>query len=474
MPQSIPLIHFVGVAGSGMSALAQFHLMGGGRACGSDRSFDRGQSRAVREKLAALGLRVFPQDASAFINNKPDYVVASGAVEDKIPDLARAKALGIPVRHRADELSAHVEAFRSVAIAGTSGKSTVAGMLFEILEEAGLDPSIITGGELVALKARGLIGNAWRGRSLRLVVEADESDGTIVRHRPEIGVLLNISKDHKDIPELERMFHEFQSRSKTFLAADAPGLGAFHGGARTFGFERGDIRAENLSLGPEGSRFELRGIPFSISWPGLHNAENALAATAAAHACGVPLEAAAKALKNFAGIARRFELVGRAGGVEVVDDYAHNPAKVAAALAAARLRAKRVLAVFQLHGYFPARFMRKEFIEALSTGLRPGDRLWMTEIYYAGGTTAKDISAEDFVREIAARGRRAVFAPAREELPRELAKESKAGDLILVMGARDPSLPGFAQEVLESLKRQGSLNAPPGRGPSGPSGPSAR
>ncbi len=466
MSQPTHLIHFVGVAGSGMSALAQFHLMGGGRATGSDRSFDRGENRAVREKLEALGLRVFPQDASAFLHHGPDHVVASGAVEETIPDLARAKELGIPVRHRADELSAHVEAFRSAAIAGTSGKSTVVGMLFEILEGAGLDPSIITGGELASLKTRGLIGNAWRGKSPRLVVEADESDGTLTRHRPEIGVLLNISKDHKDIPELERLFSEFQSHSKTFLAADTPGLAKFLGGALTFGFERGDFRAEKLALGPEGAHFEVEGIPFSIPWPGFHNAENALAATAAARACGVPLEAAAKALKNFSGIARRFELVGRAGGVEVVDDYAHNPAKVAAALAAARLRGKRVLAVFQLHGYFPARFMRKEFIEAFAAGLRPEDRLWMPPIYYAGGTVDKDVSAEDFVRRIAALGRRADFAAERRELPGALAREAGPGDLILVMGARDPSLAGFAREVLEALQRQGSLNAPPGGGPS--------
>ncbi len=457
------LVHFVGVAGSGMSALAQFHLMGGGRATGSDRSFDRGESGGVRGKLEALGLRVFPQDGSVFLHDKPDYLVASGAIEERVPDLARAKGLGIPVRHRADELSSRVEGFRSIAIAGTSGKSTVAGMLFEILDHAGFDPSIITGGELVGLKRRGLIGNARRGKSRWLIVEADESDGTLVRYRPQLGVLLNISKDHKEIPELERMFSDFKSRSKSFLSADAPGLEPFQEGARSFGFGRGELRGEKLVLGPAGSSFEIGAVSFAVASPGRHNAENALAAAAAARLCGVPLEKAAAALREFEGISRRFEVVGRAGDVEVVDDFAHNPAKVAAALAAAQLRAKRVLAVFQLHGFFPARFMKREFIDAFASALRPQDRLWMPEIYYAGGTAAKDVSAKDFVREIAARGRRAEFAPAREDVPGELAREARPGDLILVMGARDPSLAAFAREILKELQE---LTSQPGRGPS--------
>ncbi len=446
-------VHYVGAGGSGVSALAQFRLMAGGRATGSDRSFDRGDAGEARRKLEALGLKVFSQDGSALIGRgaRPSYLVASGAVEDDIPDLAKARELKIPIRHRADELSRHVESMRSVAIAGTSGKSTVAGMLFEILEFAGLDPSIIAGGELRSLKKRGLIGNAWRGRSRWLVVEADESDATLTRYRPEIGVLLNISKDHKEIPDLESMFSRFKAQAGSFVSAARPELEKFNDGASTFGFEGGTIRGEGLAVSADSSAFSVRGIRFSIPMPGRHNAENALAAAAAAASCGVSLENSSAALKAFSGIARRFESAGRAGGIEVVDDFAHNPAKVEATISAARPRAKRILAVFQLHGFAPARLMKAEFVEALARSLSPDDRLWMPPIYYVGGTADKDVSAEDYVRELAARGLRAEFAGRRADILDAVSREARPGDLVLVMGARDPSLPDFTREILARL-----------------------
>lgn len=426
-------VHFVGAAGFGVSALAQFHCMGGGAATGSDRSFDAGQAGELRAKLEKLGVVIFPQDGSA-LDGSHAYAVASTAIEADNKDLARARELGLKVVHRADALSAQVAAHKTIAVAGTSGKSTVVAMIFEILEGAGLSPSVITGGALTSLERRGLVGNAWRGKSDLLVVESDESDGTLVRYRPWLGVFLNLSKDHQSLPELEKLFAQFKMNSANWLDA-------------------GVLRASSVEAGPRGTRFVIDGLRFLLPVPGLHNLENALAAVAACRKAGVSAAECAKALAGFQGVSRRFETVGTARGVEVVDDFAHNPAKVAAALAAAHLRAPRVLAVFQLHGFAPARFLRAEFLDAFASALGPQDVLWLPEIFYAGGTAAKDISAADYARELQARGKDARFLADRSAIPADAAREARPGDLILLMGARDPGLPRFAKDLLAALGR---------------------
>jgi UDP-N-acetylmuramate--alanine ligase len=222
------------------------------------------------------------------------------------------------------------------------------------------------------------------------------------------------------------------------------------------------------------------GVRFTLPVPGRHNVENALAAIAACRAVGVPLAEMAAPLERFQGVGRRFQSLGTARGVEVVDDFAHNPAKIAAALATAQAwagaglapdagqmagavpgesgaasgagpRGGRVLAVYQPHGYGPTRFLWRDFVETFATVLRPADCLWMLEVFYAGGTASRDFSAADIVAEIAARGVAAEFACSREWLIERIAAEAREGDLVLVMGARDPSLTRLAREVLARL-----------------------
>ncbi|MBI4348717.1 MAG: hypothetical protein HY553_17900 [Elusimicrobia bacterium] len=447
-------LHYAGIAGSGMSALAQFHAMGGGAATGSDRSFDRGLAAGIRAKLEAQGVRIVPQDGSG-VRARPDAVIASTAIETDNPDLEAARGLGIPVIHRADMLARYVAERRAVAVAGTSGKSTVAAMVYEILLAAGRDPSVITGGGLRALESQGLIGNARRGGSDLLVIEADESDGTLVRYAPAIGVLLNVDKDHKEIPELVRMFSEFKSRCGRFVShAGSPGIEGLAEGARTFGLgDDAQVRAEDVRLEADGSRFRVSGVEFRLPVPGRHNVENAVAATAAALEAGAELASCARALEAFQGVARRFERVGAARGVAVIDDFAHNPAKVRAAIETARLQAPRVLAIFQPHGYAPTRFNRQEFIDAFAAALRSGDVLWLPEIYYAGGTAQKTISSKDLADPVRARGKDARFVERRAEIPAQVAAEARSGDVVLTMGARDPSLGEFARELLAALEK---------------------
>jgi UDP-N-acetylmuramate--alanine ligase len=444
-----------------MSALAQFQVMFGGRASGSDRAFDRGERKAARAQLERLGIGIMPQDGSG-IGDDCVALVLSTAVEDQVPDVTTAGLRGVPIVHRSELLAHYVAEFRSVAVTGTSGKSTVVAMVFEILRGAGCKPSVITGGDLVTLQDEGLWGNAWYGGSDLLIVEADESDGTVVRYHPAIGVVLNLQRDHKEMSEVADMLRTFRGQVReAFVCADDPALAELAEGAITFGLSgRAAVRATGVELGAEGSRFEVEGVPFMLPVPGEHNVRNAVAAIAACHALAVPFEEMRVPLARYRGVGRRFQSLGRVRGVEVVDDFAHNPAKLQAAIHTAQRRGRRVLAVYQPHGYGPTRFLRRDFVETLSTVLRPEDRVWLLEVFYAGGTAVRDFSSADIVAEIVARGADAEFAPSREWLAGRIAGLAEDGDVVLVMGARDPSLTEFARSLLAALGSGGTTSGP--------------
>ena len=445
--------HYAGLAGAGMSALAQYQVMTGGVASGSDRAFDRGERKELRAQIEGLGITVMPQDGSGLRSDCAALVVST-AVEETVPDFAAAKSARIPIVHRSELLAHFVARQRSIAITGTSGKSTVTAMVFAILKGAGRDPSVITGGDLPELQAQGLPGNAFAGRSELLVVEADESDGTLIRYAPAIGVILNLQRDHKEIEDVAAMFATLRARVREALVVgDAENLDPFAGGALRFGTSpRADLRGEDVALGPDSSRFRVGEVMFELPVPGAHNVVNALAAIATARVLDVPLEQMAAPLASFRGIGRRFQTVGKAHGVEVVDDFAHNADKIAAAIRTAKLRSRRVLAIYQPHGYGPTRFLRRDFVTTFARELGPDDGLWMLEVFYAGGTATRDFSAADIVAEIGARGIWAEFAPSREWLVARIARETRPGDLILVMGARDPSLTALARAILAGIE----------------------
>ncbi len=464
--------HFAGVAGSGMSALAQYHVLGGGGCSGSDRAFDAGERGEIRERLEALGVTIAPQDGSGLApaggpeaaagagaaSSGCDGLIVSSAVEESVPDVAAARRLGVPVLHRSELLARFVEERRTVAVAGTSGKSTVVAMIFEILRGCRRDPSVITGGELRLLQEEGLLGNAWAGRGKVLVIEADESDGSLARYAPWAGVLLNLQRDHKELADLEAIFAAFRRNVRgPFLIGDDENLAPFAANATRFGLcEACAVRAQDVLLTPDGARFSIAGVRFTLPAPGMHNVRNAVAALAACQALGLRFSQMAAPLARFRGVARRFQIVGRARGVEVVDDFAHNPDKIAAALSTARARGRRILAVFQPHGFGPTRFLRDDLIAAFARGLRPTDRLYLPEIYFAGGTVTRDISSRDIAAAVAARGVPALFTERRDDIVPSIAGEAREGDVILVMGARDPSLTDFCRLILARLEARGS------------------
>ena len=456
-PKGPGRFHYAGIGGSGMSALAQFQAMMGGRVSGSDRAFDRGERPELRMQLIRLGIEIMPQDGSGVTGDSAALVVST-AVEKEVADFAAARAKAIPIVHRSELLAHFVGSYRTVAVSGTSGKSTVTAMIFEILEGAGRDPSVITGGDLRLLQARGLPGNAFVGSSDLLVVEADESDGSLVRYAPAVGVILNLQRDHKEMAEVAAMFAVLRARSREALVVgEDENLDALAGGALRFGFGLpAGIRAVNVELTPSGSSFVVDDIAFALPVPGRHNVANALAAIAAVSALDAPLADMVAPLASFQGVGRRFQTVGAVRGVTVIDDFAHNADKIAAALATAKLNASRVLAVYQPHGYGPTRFLRRDFVDTFSRELRRGDRLWMLEVFYAGGTASRDFSAADIVEEIFRNGVKAEFAPSRAWLAARIAEEARSGDMVLVMGARDPSLTDLAREIVAELARSGS------------------
>jgi len=448
-------IFFVGIAGSGMSALAQY-LAGIGKAIsGSDRFFIPGQPNGTKDKLEREGIKCFLQDASG-ITSETALVIASTAVEETNIEIQKARALNIPILLRSELLTVICETKRTIAVGGTSGKSTTTAILFDILDRAGLEPSIISGAGLVRLEKQGKIGNACVGKGEWLVIEADESDGSIVNYHPEVGLLLNIDKDHKEIEELKDIFGIFKDHTKNLFIVNASN-------ALTSPFsqdKKQDFSSTNVDAGYEATDFEqddfqiqfkINGVDFSMNAIGKHNMENALATTAVANQLGVDLQICAEAIKNYEGIYRRNQVLGQKNGVWIIDDYAHNPAKVAAAIRSVQPLAGKVIGWFQPHGYGPTRFLRSDFVKEISQSLRAQDEIWMSEIFYAGGTTTKNISAADLVNDIRTCGRSAFFVEKRDDLAKAIKPHLTSDTAIILMGARDPSLDEFARKFFEEL-----------------------
>lgn len=446
---------FCGIGGSGMSAIAEVLLHQGYGVCGSDRSRDRGQNPELYARLSALGAQLYAQDGSGIAD--ADTLVVSSAVEPSIPDVQVALSRNMPILKRAEVLAWLFNQGAGIAVGGTSGKTTVTGMIGHILVCAGRNPTVINGGAMLSAGQ----ANAICGDPRLPVVEADESDGTIVLYDPTVAVLTNISLDHKPLEELETLFGDFCARAKDAAVVN---LDCAHSAALTkrmhrrvaFGVENpgADVNATDVALLPDGVRFSVGGAPCRLQVPGRHNAANAAAAIAAVGAVGVDVTEATAALGSFLGIGRRLQVVGEAGGVVVIDDFAHNPDKIAASLAALKAQPGRLLVVFQPHGYGPTRFLKAGLIASFAQGLGTADWVVMPEIFYAGGTAQKDISSRDLTDGIAALGRQAVFVPLRSEIVEWLAREVRSGDRVVVMGARDDTLTAFAREILARVGKK--------------------
>lgn len=457
-----PSIFFCAIGGSGMLPLALMMKARGYTVSGSDRGRDQGRTPERFAFLESQGIYLHPQDGSGVT---PDLqrVVVSTAVEETVPDYRAAMMGGIPVVRRATLLAELFNGARvRVAVAGTSGKSTTTGMIGWLLHQAGLRPTVVNGAVMKNFVTPEMpLASALVGDPDLFVSEVDESDGSIDGFMPTVAVLNNIALDHKTMDELRDLFARFVGKAQSVVinldneeAARlvSPAMTTYslrYPAATLYAsalvFEQGGVRF-NVEHTPTGQRVSLF-LPLA----GRHNVSNALAAIGAAMALGIALDVAASALESFSGIARRMETIGHAGGVTVYDDFAHNPDKIAASLEAFHQFDGRLLILFQPHGYGPLKLMKEALITAFAQGLRPQDRLYIVDPLYLGGTVDRSVTSLDVANGVTAQGRETFYYPVREEAAAAMAIEAAFGDRLIVMGARDDTLPALAQSLLDKI-----------------------
>jgi len=442
-------VHFVGIGGVGMSGIAEVLCTLGYHVSGSDSA-----DNATTRRLAALGATVYRGHAASNVIDA-DCIVVSSAIKRDNPELAEARARRIPIVPRAEMLAELMRFRRGIAIAGTHGKTTTTSLTASVLGEGGLDPTFVIGGQLLAAGANARLGGGdW------LVAEADESDGSFLRLNPLVAVVTNIDADHLenyggDFARVQAAFSEFLHRLPFYglavLCIDDPEVAALAAETprhlMTYGFHAdADVRADDVQQDggcmrftlclPDGSR-----TPVQLALPGRHNVQNALAAATIGWQLGVEPHAIAEALRKFAGIGRRFNLLAqlsteKGATVQLVDDYGHHPKELEAVFAAARggWPDKRLVVAFQPHRYTRTRDLFDEFAAVLSTV----DALVLTEIYPAGEAPIAGADAKSLARAIRTRGRvDPVVVGGAGELAGVLPDILQDGDLLLMMGAGD-------------------------------------
>ena len=428
-----------------MSGLAKLLYETGGKVAGSDRNLNGEYCKHLTE----LGVEIYDQDgtgiekfmASSGLKASEFRVVKSTAVEDKVPDVITANKLGIEQIMRSDLLAELFNAKKGIAIGGTAGKTTTTGLVAWILKYIGKEPSCAVGGIIT-----GLDTNAFMGRGENFVIEADESDGSIVKYRPYVSLVTNISRDHKPMEELKDLFAEFfrNTAKKGFciVCSDEPNAFSLKQickrSVKTYAIhKKADYKAEKVTTDGTSSKFIVKGVEFVVNMPGEHNVLNALAAIAACNCAGICLTQIADALSEFPGMKRRFEKRGEINGIKVIDDFAHNPAEIEAALNAARRQSKHIYAVYQPHGFNPTNFTKNELIEVFSKMNADSETLYLDDIFYAGGTVDKNISSEDIANEVVKSFPNIKCLHDRNAIVKDILSNAKEGDIALIMGARD-------------------------------------
>ncbi len=415
-----------------MNAIAQLAHFQGARVTGSDRLWDQGVTTPVFTKLQQSGVTLVPQDGAALQAGTTGLVVSSAIEPDNV-EVQAARARGIPVWHRAQWLADVVKGGQVIAIAGTAGKTTVTGLTGWALTVLGLNPNVVNGGALLNWRTADTIGNVrWTG-SEWWVIEVDESDRSLLQFQPDWAVLTNCSHDHFSLDETIRLFRQFVGQVKQGVI-----------GPRT-------VQAQLTAAGPSAhwiSPEEECAFALSPGLPGVHNQANARLAAALCRTLGYGDDAIQDALAQCAGIERRLEYAGTLNGAPVYDDYAHNPAKIAAAWQAVCPRDGRLFASWRPHGFGPLSALAPALIEEWAQRCRPADHLYILPVYYSGGTPgAHEWTVDGLVAALRARGVTAMAVPDFTDLEQRLRAAVQPGDVVLSMGARDPELPVFARRL---------------------------
>lgn len=434
-----------------MSALAIFSADRRHIVVGSDRLFDRNPAHPLCKILKTRGIKIVPQDGNG-IDRSFDFAVFSTAVEDNQPESIKVKELGIKIKTRPTYLSEIVSEFRSIAVAGTSGKSTTAGILAFLFDKLRMKPNFIGGGRVKQFKTENNPGNLLVGGSDLLVVEACESDGFIIYYHPFYSIISNLSLDHNLIEKTAEMFEILSKNTKEFVVVnnDDENLSRCRfENVKKFSIDtESEYHALEIEYRPFETNFKLHDVTFRLALPGKHNLYNALSCITLLSEMGVPLKDISEVLPDFSGLDRRFDIHLNNGKNLVIDDYAHNPHKISCLMDSVKKICKRVCYIFQPHGYGPTRLMRQGYIDVFIKNLLKEDHLILLPIYYAGGTSIKDISSEDLCDEIKSAGKSAEVLHDRSLL----FKRIKEWDNYVIFGARDDSLADFAREIALRLK----------------------
>jgi UDP-N-acetylmuramate-alanine ligase len=424
--------HLVGIGGVGMSAVAQALLDAGTPVSGSDRLLDGGDATDTLQRLRGQGVALFPQDGSG-VTAATARLVVSTAIEDDNADLVAARRLGIPVVHRAAQLAELARGRRLIAVTGTCGKSTVTAMIGWLLQETGFDPAVVNGASVVGWDGDGRIGSVRHGSGPWFVVEADESDRSLMVFEPEHAVITNASADHFALAETVTLFDRFRARVR---------------GTVIDGAEAGNpTEPTALTLDGWAGRFEFEGVRFTVPLPGRHNVVNAWHAVRLCRVLGAPAAALAAALATFGGVERRLQRVGVYGGATVIDDYAHNPEKLAAAWTTLAACFPRVVAVWRPHGYGPLRKMMEDLTAMFARVVRPTDALLVLPVYDMGGSADRSVNGSHLVERLAARGVPARNVVSLEAAADEMTAAAAPGTALVTFGARDPGLPRLARRL---------------------------
>lgn len=443
-------VHFVGIGGSGMSAIAKILLHLGYRVSGSDLN-----SKGLVKKLRAEGAVIYKGHSADNIKNQ-GLVIVSSAISEDNPEVRMARKQRIPVRSRAWMLGNLMKQKDGIAVAGTHGKTTTTSMIGLCFEVADENPTILIGGEY-----NDFGGNAKFGSGKHVIAEADESDGSLLELEPRIAVITNIEEDHLDfhgnLENIKQTFlsfaHGIKKNGFCVLCADHPNVQNVlpHLSVRylTYGIKkRAFVRASRVKMIPMGSTFEvLRGGKkegvITLSVPGMHNVYNALAAVTVGLECGLSFSNIQKALKQFCGVQRRFEVKGETAGITVVDDYGHHPTEVQATLSAARQFWKgRIICVFQPHRYTRTHYLKESF----STCFRDADSVILTNIYSANEPEIPGVSGRSLYEEVKKKNKKLPihYIPEKEDIVPYLVKHARRGDLVMTVGAGDIVQTGVA------------------------------
>jgi UDP-N-acetylmuramate--alanine ligase len=443
-------IHFVGIGGIGMSGIAEVLLNLGYPVSGSDL-----KASDVTRRLTTLGGRVSAGHAAENVADA-DVVVISSAVRPDNPEVTAARQLGIPIIPRAEMLGELMRVKDGVAVAGSHGKTSTTSMIAAVFAQAGLDPTVIIGGNVRALGS-----NARLGHGDVLVAEADESDGSFRHLSPMTAIITNIDREHMDhygnLAALRAAFLDFANKvpfyGQVVICADDPSAAALAPDLLkrhvSYGLGAGDYRGEIVEVSPKGTLFQIsvrgkaRGLAH-IKMPGVHYAQNALAALAVADFFGVSFDDYREAMAQLAGVDRRFSIRGEAQEVLVIDDYGHHPTEIAATLAAARLFGRRMVVAFQPHRHSRTKDLLADFAPALSAA----DEVVLTDIYAAGEAPLPGAGIDALLATFAS-DPRVAYVP-RADLVPDLAARLRPGDLLLTLGAGD--ITQVATDVLARLR----------------------